>query len=58
VTTGALIYLLFTAALVVAFAGIVRHYYSPKRRDAVEAPKHRMLRDDDGAPGRDRRNRP
>ncbi len=49
-TTGALTYLLFTAALGVAFAGIVRHYYSPKRRDSVEAPKHRMLRDDDGAP--------
>lgn len=54
-TLAALTYLLFTVALVAAFAGIVRHYYSPKRRDAVEAPKHRMLRDDDGAPGTDRR---
>lgn len=54
-TAGALAYLLFTVALGAAFAGIVRHYYSPKRRDAVEAPKHRMLRDDDGAPGTDRR---
>ncbi len=57
-TAGALIYLIFTVALVAAFAGIVRHYYSPKRRDAVEAPKHRMLRDDDGAPGTRRRNGP
>jgi len=55
VTAGALAYLLFTVALGAAFAGIVRHYYSAKRRDAVEAPKHRMLRDDDGAPGTDRR---
>lgn len=54
-TTGALAYLLFTVALGAAFAGIIRHYYSPKRRDAVEAPKHRMLRDDDRAPGTDRR---
>ncbi len=57
-SAGALAYLLFTVALVAAFAGIVRHYYSAKRRDAVEAPKHRMLRDDDGAPGSDRRNGP
>ncbi len=57
-TAGAWIYLLFTVALGAAFAGIVRHYYSPKRRDAVEAPKHRMLRDDDGAPGNDRRDKP
>ncbi len=56
-SAAALIYLLFTVALGVAFAGIVRHYYSPKRRDSVEAPKHRMLRDDD-APGSDRRNGP
>ncbi len=55
---GALAYLLFTVALGATFAGIVRHYYSAKRRDAVEAPKHRMLRDDDGAPGSVRRNGP
>ena len=54
-SAGAWTYLLFTVALGAAFAGIVRHYFSPKRRDAVEAPKHRMLRDDDGAPGTDRR---
>ncbi len=57
-TAGALVYLLFTVVLGAAFAGIVRHYYSPKRRDAVEAPKHRMLRDDDGAPGKRRRSGP
>ncbi|MGE5190103.1 MAG: cbb3-type cytochrome c oxidase subunit 3 [Gemmatimonadota bacterium] len=55
-TAGTVAYLLFTAALVAVFAGIVRHYYSAKRRDAVEAPKYRMLRDDDGGPERDRRN--
>lgn len=55
-TTGALAYLIFTVALGAAFAAIVRHYFSAKRRDAVEAPKHRMLRDDDGAPESDRRN--
>ncbi len=57
-TAGAVAYLLFTVALVAAFGGIVRHYYSPKRRDTVEAPKHRMLRDDDGTRGSDRRNGP
>ncbi len=57
-TAAGLIYLVFTVALGAVFAGIVRHYYSPKRRDAVEAPKHRMLRDDDGAPGSDRRDGP
>lgn len=55
-TGAALAYLAFTVALGAAFAGIVRHYWSPKRRDAVEAPKHRMLLDDDRAPERDRRN--
>lgn len=55
-TAGALVYLLFTVALAVTFAWIIRHYCSPKRRDAVEAPKHRMLRDDDGAPESERRN--
>lgn len=48
-TTGALTYLLFTAALAAVFAGIVLHYYSRKRRDRVEAPKYRML-DEDGKP--------
>lgn len=55
-TGAALAYLVFTVALGAAFAGIVRHYYSPKRRDGVEAPKHRMLRDDDRTPESDRRN--
>lgn len=55
-TAGVAAYLLFTVALGVIFAGIVRHYFSPKRRDAVEAPKHRMLRDDDGAAENERRD--
>ncbi len=57
-TAGALAYLLFAVALGATFAGIIRHYYTPRRRDSVEGPKHRMLRDDDGAPGSDRRNGP
>lgn len=55
-TPGALAHLLFTVALGGVFAGIIRHYYSGKRRDAVEAPKYRMLRDDAGGPDADRRD--
>lgn len=36
-------YLLFTAALAGAFAGIVWYYFGAGRRDRVEAPKYRML---------------
>lgn len=39
-------YFLFTVVLGAVFAGIIVHYYSRKRRDAVEAPKYRMLADD------------
>jgi cbb3-type cytochrome oxidase subunit 3 len=46
-TTGAWAYLLFTAALAAVFAGIVLYYFSRKRRDRVEAPKYRMLDEDD-----------
>ena len=53
---GALAYLLFTVALGAVFAGIMRHYLSRKRRDAVEAPKYRMLRDDPGVPDDGRRD--
>jgi len=44
----ALAYLLFTLALAAVFAGIVVYTFRGKRRDRVEAPKYRMLRDDPG----------
>jgi hypothetical protein len=44
-------YLLFTGALAGVFAGIVAYYFSGKRRDMVEAPKHRMLEDGPGPHG-------
>lgn len=40
-------YLLFGGALVAVFIGIVAYYYGGRRRDRVEAPKYRMLEDDD-----------
>lgn len=43
-------YLLFTVVLGAVFAGIIVHYYSRKRCETVEAPKHRMLSDDPPPP--------
>lgn len=40
-------YTAFTLILVAVFAGIIIYYYNPRRKDEVERPKHRMLRDDD-----------
>ena len=42
----ALTYLAFTLALAIVFAGIIAYYYNSRRRDRVESPKYRMLRDD------------
>ena len=50
-TPRALAYLLFTMVLAGIFAGIIAYYFSRKRYDRVEAPKHRMLADDDPLPG-------
>lgn len=50
-TASALLYLLFTAVLAAVFAGIVAWYYGKRRFDRVEAPKYRMLEDDDATPG-------
>jgi len=50
-TPRALLYLLFTALLAGVFAGIVAYYYGRRRFDRVEAPKYRMLQDDDTLPG-------
>jgi len=47
----ALAYLLFTALLVCVLAGIVAYYYGRRRFERVEAPKYRMLQDDDNLPG-------
>lgn len=41
-------YFVFGSTLVVALAAIWIFYYARKRKDHVEAPKHRMLEDDDG----------
>jgi hypothetical protein len=44
---GGWAYLLFTGALCAVLAGIIVHYFHRRRRDRVEAPKYRMLEDDD-----------
>jgi cbb3-type cytochrome oxidase subunit 3 len=49
-TPRALAYLLFTLLLAGIFAGIIAYYFNRKRRDRVEAPKYRMLDDDDRLP--------
>jgi hypothetical protein len=40
-------YLLFTGALCVVLVGIIIHYSFGRPRERVEAPKYRMLEDDD-----------
>lgn len=45
--TAAWIHLAFTAALAAVFAAIVVRTYRASRRDRLEAPKYRMLRDDE-----------
>ena len=49
-TLRALAYLFFTLLLSVFFAGIIAYYFNRKRYERVEAPKHRMLADDDPLP--------
>jgi cbb3-type cytochrome oxidase subunit 3 len=49
-TTRPLAYLFFTLLLAGTFAGIMAYYFNRKRYDRVEAPKHRMLADDDPLP--------
>jgi len=39
-------YFFFTVVLAFVMAGIIVYYYSPKRKDRIEGPKHRMLDDD------------
>jgi cbb3-type cytochrome oxidase subunit 3 len=41
-----LAYVLFTILLAIISGGIMVYYYNPKRKERVEAPKHRMLDDD------------
>lgn len=41
-----LAYVLFTILLAVVSGGIMVYYYNPKRKERIEAPKHRMLDDD------------
>jgi hypothetical protein len=47
VSFGALAYLAFGAALVALFAWIAVHYFRKERKAKVEAPKYKMLDDDD-----------
>ena len=49
-TPRALAYLLFTLLLAGIFAGIIAYYFNRKRHDRVEAPKYRMLDDDELLP--------
>jgi cbb3-type cytochrome oxidase subunit 3 len=49
-TPRTLAYLLFTLLLAVIFAGIIAYYFNRKRYERVEAPKHRMLDDEDPPP--------
>lgn len=49
-TPRALAYLFFTLLLAGIFAGIIAYYFNRKRYGSVEAPKHRMLADDDPSP--------
>ena len=41
-----LAYLLFTVLLAIISGGIIAYYYTPKRKQKFEEPKHRMLDDD------------
>ncbi len=43
-----LAYLVFGLTLCVALAALAIFYFRPGRRERVEAPKHEMLKDDDG----------
>jgi len=49
-TPRALAYLFFTLLLAGIFAGIIAYYFNRKRYEQVEAPKHRMLAEDDPLP--------
>jgi hypothetical protein len=46
--TPELAYFAFGATLVAALAAIWIFYFARRRRQRVEAPKHRMMEDDDG----------
>ena len=41
-----LAYVLFTILLAIISGGIIAYYYNPKLKQNIEAPKHRMLDDD------------
>ncbi|RMG58809.1 MAG: cbb3-type cytochrome c oxidase subunit 3 [Deltaproteobacteria bacterium] len=44
----ALAYLFFTIILGVVFAAIIVYTYGRKRKEKMEAPKYRILEDEDG----------
>ncbi len=41
-----LAYVVFTMLLAIISGGIMVYYYNPKRKERIEAPKQRMLDDD------------
>jgi len=43
---ASILYLGVTIGLFIIFAAIVTRTFSPKRKDQIESPKHRMLDDD------------
>jgi hypothetical protein len=45
--TPDLAYLVYGATLAAALAAILAHYFRRGRKERVEAPKYRMLEDDD-----------
>ena len=46
-------YIVYGIILVVVFLGIIVYLYSPKRKQKIEAPKYRILDDNDTQPGTD-----
>ncbi len=45
--SSGLAYVLFTMLLAIISGGIIFYYYNPKRKERVEAPKYKMLDDDE-----------
>jgi cbb3-type cytochrome oxidase subunit 3 len=46
-TYGQWLYVGFTAILVIVLAGIMVYYFRRKRKDRIEGPKYRMMKDDE-----------
>lgn len=46
-------YFIYGIVLVIVFVGIVLHLYNPKMKHKIEAPKYRILDDNDAQPKSD-----